>query len=158
MNKTSKYLIHIIFITFLFSITNSSYAEEINYSEILENIADEISTLKESYPQLAEFSTTKNLQTESLTISYEYKTHEPKRRGGWTSGVPNPDPDGLWFYIDLHDPNSIAQIHTQPVVQKGVVGEKEVMFLILEGEKTKPLSGKIWEILKNNGISLKQRP
>lgn len=158
MNKPSKYLIHIIFIAFLFSITSCSYAEEVNYSETLKKIANEISVLKESYPQLADFSPTKNLQTESLTISYEYKTHEPTHRGGWTAGVPNPDPDGLWFYIDLHDPNSLAQIHTQPVVQKGAIGDKEVMFLILEGKKTKHVSEKIWEILKNNGIELKQQP
>jgi len=125
-----------------------------NYSELLKKIGNEISALRRDYPQLADFSPAKHVQLESLIISYEYKTHEPPRRGGWTSGVPHPDPDGVWFYIDFHDPNSMAQIHTQPVVPKGRIGDKAVMFLILEGNKTKPLSGKIWEILKNNGITI----
>lgn len=130
-------------------------AEDVDYPALLEQIGKEITVLRATYPQLADFSPAKHVQTETLKISYGYKTHEATHAGGWTSGVPNPDPDGIWFYLDFHDPKSTNQIHTQPFVQRGMIGEKEVMFLILEGENTKSVYGKIWEILKTNGVSTK---
>ncbi len=156
MNKFYQFLINIFLIALTFSTGNVSRADELNYSEIVKNIGNEISALQKNYPQLVDFSPAKHVQLKSLEISYEYKTHEPARAGGWTSGVPNPDPDGIWFYIDFHDPQSTAQIHTQPIVTKGIIGKKEVMFLILEGDNTKRLHGKIWEILKKNGVAVKE--
>jgi hypothetical protein len=83
-------------------------------------------------------------------IGYAFHTHPPQRRGGWTSGVPNPDDDGIWFHIDLHDPDSQAQIHTQPVVfTKVKLGKKIAFLLMLEGGKTKPAAGRIWEIIQD---------
>ena len=66
--------------------------------------------------------------------------------------MPNPDDDGVWFYIDFHDPGSMAQIHTQPVVPKGVLGDKRAMVLILEGAETKPLADSIRDVLRKNGV------
>ena len=112
-----------------------------------------IEALKKDYPQLAGFSASKSCQVDALTISHEFKTHPPARRGGWTSGVPNPDPDGIWFYIDIHSPDSTAQIHTQPVVEQLCLGKRRVQFLILEGEKTKPVAGAIRAVLLANGVA-----
>jgi hypothetical protein len=72
---------------------------------------------------------------------------------GWTSGVPNPDDDGIWFYLDFHDPDSMAQIHTQPWVgRKMCLGKKIAWLLILEGQKTKPLAREILSILEKYGV------
>ncbi|MFC1523291.1 hypothetical protein ACFL6N_00735 [Thermodesulfobacteriota bacterium] len=155
--KELRFLIPTLLILFTISHHNSACAEELNYSEILENIGKEIAALREEYPQLIEFLPDQHVHIKSLKISYGYKTHKATHRGGWTSGVPNPDPGGIWFYIDFHDPKSSAQIHTQPMVRKGVIGNKEVIFLILEGEKTRSVNKKIWEILKRNSISIKTR-
>jgi len=91
---------------------------------------------------------------ERLTITYSYSTHEPQGRPGWAGSVPNPNADGVWFYIDFHDPDSQAQIHTQPVTVPLCFGDKRVSFLILEGKKTKPVGEKIRTILEKHGIKL----
>ena len=124
-----------------------------DYPGILAAVARDIAALKDQFPQLAEFSADKT-DVDDFRISYDYHTHAPTHRGGWTSGVPNPDQDGVWFHLDFHDPDSMAQIHTQPVVPMGRLGTKVVMLLILEGRKTKPLAGKLWEILRLYGVKL----
>ena len=118
----------------------------------LRAIAQDIEKLKNEFPQLKEFSLTKSLDSKRLVISYDFHTHEPERRVGWTGGVPNPDDDGIWFYIDFHERDSQAQIHTQPVTIPLSLGKKRVSFLILQGQKTKSLESHIMSILKKNGI------
>ncbi len=92
-----------------------------------------------------------------MSISYGYKTHRSQRAGGWAAIVPNPDEDGVWFYIDFHEPNSTAQIHTQPVVPPLFFWDKKVMFLILEGKRTKELAGVLREILLRHGVTTEPR-
>ena len=123
------------------------------YQKFIVKVAQDIEGIKKDYAQLAEFSIEKHCDPDELKIRYGYKTHRSKRRGGWTAGVPNPDDDGIWFYIDLHDPDSTRQIHTQPATIKPYYRDKRVMFLILEGKKTKKARGKLYEILKNNGAA-----
>lgn len=113
----------------------------------LRSIASDIEQLKNGYPQLQEYSAEKNIDLERLVIEYSYKTHDSELRGGWTSGVPNPDPDGIWLYIDMHEPNSAAQIHIQPEMPNLCYGDKRVAFLILEGAKTKTVKAEISRIL-----------
>ncbi len=124
----------------------------------MKKISEEISKLKESYPQLKEFSINKAADLENLKVDYSYHTHKSERSGGWTSGVPNPDPDGIWFYIDLHKKDSTAQIHTQPITGTSLgIGNKIVCFLILEGTATKSVTGEILSILEKNGAKSLQR-
>lgn len=127
---------------------------EINYKAVISNIANDILKLKKDYPQMADFNIKNNLYEDRLIITYEYNTHEPIYRGGWSSSVPNPDDDGIWFYIDIHDQNSIAQIHTQPVVpefQKLQIGNKILFMLIMQGKKTKSISSELYKILQHYG-------
>ena len=113
--------------------------------------------MKKTYPQLKEFSIDKNADIENLKVDYSYHTHTSERTGGWTSGVPNPDADGIWFYVDLHDKDSTAQIHTQPVTGTSLqFGKKRVCFLILQGAATQSVSGKIKSILQANGAKAVQ--
>jgi len=128
------------------------HASDSNYLKTIQKIAEEIATLKADYPQLKDFYADKAVEKENLAISYGFKTHQASRGAGWVAAVPNPDEDGIWFYIDFHDPNSTRQIHTQPVIAPAYIGDKKVTFLILEGKKTKPIEGKIWQILKKNGV------
>lgn len=128
------------------------HASSASHEEALERIALAIERLKGSYPQLADFSVSQHLDRGGLTISYGYHTHRSRRRGGWTAGVPNPDPDGVWLHIDFHDPGSTAQIHTQPVVPELRYRDKRVMFLILEGERTRRLAGALDRILRDEGV------
>ena len=122
-----------------------------DYSETLKSAALEIEGLRHDYPQLMEFSVIKHVSAEDVRIDYEYHTHEPEITAGWLSGVPHPDDDGIWFFIDFHDPGSTAQIHTQPMTVPICLGDKKVSFLILEGKATKPLYGSIWKILEKYG-------
>lgn len=115
-------------------------------------IGQGIANLRDQFPQLREFSVSKNVLSQRLIITYDYHTHRSQIRGGWRRQVPEPDDDGLWFYIDLHDPASTAQIHTQPVMQPYCFEDKQLSFLILEGKKTKPVSDEIWAILKQHGV------
>ncbi len=119
--------------------------------EILRSIARGIEELKSEYLQLTDFTVEKNFDSSHLVIDYSFHTHEPKRTGGWTSGVPSPDEDGIWFYIDIHDSNSTAQIHTQPVTVPICLGDKRVAFLRLEGTRTKSIGADVWKILKRHG-------
>lgn len=124
-----------------------------DYSKTLQSIAQDIATLKNEFPQLVEFLPTKNAEDERLVISYGYHTHRAEHIGGWTSGVPNPDDDGVWFYIDFHEADSQAQIHTQPMtIDNMCLGAKRASFLMLEGQKTKSLEGPMWTILQNHGV------
>jgi hypothetical protein len=127
-------------------------AVEPDYSKIIQAIAQDIAGLKTEFKQLKMFSPATCADLERLTISYGYSTHQPQHRAGWRAGVPNPNEDGVWFYIDLHDPNSQAQIHTQPVTMPLCFGDKRVSFLILEGKKTKSVGGRIGAILRKHGI------
>ncbi len=126
-------------------------ATEINYKETLIGVAHRIEALNKDFPQLKGFSAVKNTSIENMNISYEYHTHWPQHRGGWRSGVPEPDADGIWFYLDFHDPDSSAQIHTQPLVRKMCLENKIAFLLILEGKDTKPVVGAIWKIMENYG-------
>ena len=119
----------------------------------MERIARDIADLKTNYPQLADFSVAEHLKADKHQISYGYHTHRPTGRGGWTSAVPNPDEDGIWFYIDLHSPESTLQIHTQPTATPYCVGAMRLSFLSLEGARTKSVEGAIWNILERHGAT-----
>lgn len=126
--------------------------DHFDYRRLIAVIAGDIEGLKETYPQLEDFAVAKHLRADRHEIWYSYHTHEPSRHGGWTSGVPNPDADGIWFHIDFHDPDSNSQLHTQPVtVAPHCMGNMRVFFLSLEGAKTKSINGAIWGILKKHG-------
>jgi hypothetical protein len=123
-----------------------------DYWKPLQAIARDIAKLETDFPQLRDFSPTKNGDIRRLALDYGYHTHQAQHRGGWTSEVPNPDDDGIWFYIDFHEPDSRAQIHTQPVVAKLCLADKRVSFLILEGKNTKSVAGRIGNILRSHGV------
>lgn len=117
-------------------------------------IARDIEDLRGTYPQLRDFSSQENMNAKSLAISYAYRTHKATHPGGWTAGVPNPDDDGIWFYLDFHDPSSTSQIHTQPMTGiRQCLGRKRVGFLLLEGPKTTSVNGAVWRILKKYGVA-----
>jgi len=138
----------------LVSCSSAVVSETLDHSTILKNIAKDISGISSKYPQLKGFSASESINAENLSITYSHHTHKAEHIGGWTAQVPNPDPDGIWFYIDLHDPKSTRQIHTQPAkFRSWYIANKELSFLILEGKDTESIEVAIWEILKINGIS-----
>lgn len=123
----------------------------------MEAVARDIAKMKDRHPQLRDYSPDRNLDVENQRIVYAFRTHRARHSGGWTSGVPNPDPDGVWFHIDLHDPESSAQIHTQPIAPDfGRIDGKVVWFLLLEGTHTKSLAGEMASIL--NGLGAHSDP
>jgi hypothetical protein len=132
--------------------TAASEPNLVPYQLTIGRIAEAIERLNAEYPQLADFSSRNHCDRTKLVIDYGHNTHRALRRGGWTSGVPNPDEDGVWFYIDFHHPASQRQIHTQPMVPRYRYEDKKVMFLILEGEETKSISAAIFQILRDNGV------
>ena len=135
------------------ALLSAGSASAFDYRRSIEGIAHDIEGLKDSHPQLKDFSVAANLKADKHQISYGYHTYRPTRRGGWTSAVPNPDEDGIWFYIDFHDPASTLQIHTQPAAIPYCVGAMRLTFLSLEGTKTKSVEGAIWNVLKKHGAT-----
>ena len=127
-----------------------------DYSQTIRLIASDIEGLKSSYPQLADFTAEVYCDVAGLVIDYAYKTHRAEGRPGWAGGVPNPDNDGVWFRIDFHDPDSMEQIHTQPVTEDLRYRDKKVSFLILQGSGTTDLGQSLDAILKKRGIRLKR--
>ena len=127
-------------------------AEEYRYRDFIKRVCDDIVELKKSCPQLKAFLPDKHADPDRFMIDYSYKTHPADAVGGWVSGVPNPDPGGIWFHIDLHDEASTAQIHTQPRTAIQLhYGDKKICFLILEGAATASVSGEIMAILERHG-------
>jgi hypothetical protein len=109
------------------AVAQSGSTGESQHREFIRGVSEDIAKLKERYPQLQEFSPAEHADIAQLKMSYGYRTHGAERGGGWSGAVPNPNPDGIWFYIDLHDPDSKAQIHTQPVPNSyGRLGDKSV--------------------------------
>ena len=129
----------------------SRSASEYQARQFVERVSHDLAALKSNYPQLVEFSRSKATDIANLKIVYGFHTHRVDHPGGWTASVPNPDPDGLWFYIDVHDATSNAQIHTQPQNGSICFGTNRVSFLILEGPRTRPLGAAIWRILQKHG-------
>jgi len=138
--------------------TQSAQPRESTYAEVLCAIAGDIEAGKDDYPQLAEFTAATNCDPERLEISYGYHTHRSKRRGGWAAAVPNPDDDGVWFHLDFHDPNSRAQIHTQPVVFSRHFRSKRVMLLLLDGSKTRSIGPLLNEAMTAHGVETGRVP
>jgi hypothetical protein len=132
-------------------------AAQQDYLNVLQAVARDIAGLRGEFPQLKEFSPAVNVNPKGIAgpaIDYGYHTHRAKQAGGWTSGVPNPNDDGVWFWIDVHDADTRAQIDTQPMTGAALcLDDKRVQFLILEGKKTKSVGGRIWAILKDHGVA-----
>lgn len=122
------------------------------YQLAIRDIAKSIEKLKPKYPQLAEFSVAKNLDIGNLRIDYQYKTHR-KYGGGWQSGVPNPDEDGIWFHIDFHSFYEHNQFYTQKLRgdSYGFL-DKEFSYEILEGSKVRSIDKELYSIFKKKGI------
>ncbi|MFO0552060.1 MAG: hypothetical protein U0271_26980 [Polyangiaceae bacterium] len=120
--------------------------------ETLQAIAERVRALGGECPQLRSFDPSQHLHADGLVITYDYHTHRSTGLGGWTAAVPNPDPDGIWLYIDIHDAFSEAQIHTQPMVPVYDVGGRQVLFmLVLEGSQVPSCAQKLQEILASYG-------
>jgi len=117
-------------------------------------IGKDIAALKTKFPQLAEFSVSRDVQSRKLLIEYDYHTHESRDAGGISALLPNPNRDGVWFRIDFHDPASTLQIHTQPIVPPYCFEDKKFFFLILEGKRTNPLENALWTIFLRHGVKL----
>jgi hypothetical protein len=121
-------------------------------SDAIERIGVGIAKLKDKFPELRQFSVSQNVHSERWAIDYAYHTHTARNRAGWAGGVPNPDDDGVWFFIDFHRPDSQLQIDSQPVVPPYCLGDKLVMFLILEGKKTGPVGDAVWQVVEQQGV------
>lgn len=133
--------------------SHAATATGVDHQATLVDVAKDIAALKAEFPQLKDFSPA-NLDRQTLSISYRFRTHEPRPGAGWTAGVPAPDVDGVWFHLDFHDPGSTAQIHTQPAEAGSgeCIGGMKVSFLIREGAQTPSLNGPIWRILRKHGV------
>ena len=124
-------------------------------------IGQDIANLKAKFPQLREFSVSKDVLSERLIITYEYHTHiyqigGSSRSNPWTGSRarawPEPDDDGVWLYIDFHDPASGSRYDAQPGDPQDCFEDKKVQFSILQGKKTNPAADEIREILKRHGV------
>jgi hypothetical protein len=125
---------------------------EIDYAATLTAIAQDLDALGATYPALVDFAPATHLDVAALTITYAHRTGPPQGRGGWTAGVPHPQPDGVWLRIDIHAADSTAQVHTQPMTAPLCLGARRVSFLILEGERIRPVAGAIDAILRRHGV------
>jgi len=127
-----------------------------DYKILCSNIANDIESLKYKFPQLKEFDVASHFDRNSCKIQYEYKCHSSNLTGGWASGVPNPDSDGVWFYIGFWDENnpeeSSRQINIQPFSPVWHIKKRRVTYLILEGKNTEKINPAILDILISYGL------
>lgn len=138
-----------LFILFLGTVNGA----EIDRASILIKIAKNIEALKKDYPQLVAFKAPNSFKSKNYDISYAYKTVRAPKTGGWTSGVPHPTNDGVWFYISIHDVNSTRQIHTQPEMFKATyIGKYQFQLLLLQGKNTKNLNSALWNTFRKHGV------
>jgi hypothetical protein len=121
-------------------------------SDTIQRIGAGIAQLKDQFPQLRNFSVSEHVHPERLAIEYGYHTHAARNMAGWAGGVPNPDADGVWFSIDFHSPDSLLELDWQPGVPSDCFGDKLVLFLVLEGEKTKSVEAAVWQLLWQQGV------
>jgi hypothetical protein len=124
----------------------------VSFPETCEAIARDLEMLTKEYAQLADY---RAVDHRNCTFGYAYRTDPPQGGGGWSGATPHPQPDGIWFYIGIYDPNgpdATAQIHTQPGVPNWWIGSRKVMFLIKEGAQTKKAGPAIFKVLENNGL------
>jgi hypothetical protein len=136
---------------FVFMSLGSIMAED-SPSDAIERIGAGIANLRAEFPQLNSFSVSQHVHAERWEIEYGYHTHRVWNRAGWVGGVPNPDDDGVWFFIDFHRPDSQRQIDRQPVVPPYCFGEEQVLFLILQGKNTKSVADAVWQVLEQQGV------
>jgi hypothetical protein len=114
-------------------------------------IAADIEALRPRFPALVEYRASA-AQRSDCYISYGWHT-SPGHGAGWAGGVPNPDPDGVWFYIGIYDPagpEAQSQINTQPVTPDWRLGSRKVTFLVLEGESG--IGAAIHDVLSRHGL------
>ena len=121
-------------------------------AEVLCSIADDIAALRPRYPQLAGFRTAKHCDPQQLEIGYQHHCDPPRGGAGWRGATPDPRPDGIWLHIDFHEPDSMAQIHTQPVVVRRTFRKLDVMVLMVEGQDVPSVSVEIQAILDRHGV------
>ncbi len=121
--------------------------------QVLCSIAADIQALRGSHPQLREFRAAKHCNPDALVIGYQYHCDPPAGGAGWRGGTPNPKPDGIWLHLDFHDPDSTAQIHTQPVVMPRTFRQRDVMLLVVQGEASPPLGPELEAILQRHGVT-----
>jgi hypothetical protein len=117
-------------------------------------IAADLETLRPQFPALVEYRGD-TAQKHACWIEYGWHTHRSTGTGGWTSGVPNPDRDGVWFYIGIYDPNgpeASSQINTQPMTPNWWLGDRKVMVLFLAGDDVHGLGEQVMVVLTKHGL------
>ncbi|MGC4092756.1 MAG: hypothetical protein QM756_33715 [Polyangiaceae bacterium] len=113
--------------------------------------------LKPKYSALAEFDASharRELHADDCIISYGYRTHPSTARGGWARATPEPDPDGVWFYVGAWDPEGPerhSQIDTQAGFSTYRFGRQHLTVLIKDCQK-QPLRGALWKVLRRHGV------
>ena len=115
-------------------------------------IARELETLTKQFAQLASY---RAVDQKDCRISYKHNTLPPSGRGGgYSAGIPRPEPDGIFLYISIWDPNATDnwQLDTQPA-SFFTLGNRRVTIVISEGDKTKRAAGAIQAILERHGMT-----
>ncbi|MEO8554116.1 MAG: hypothetical protein ABI678_29275 [Kofleriaceae bacterium] len=118
------------------------------------SIAEDLETLRPQFPALREYRGS-TAERRDCYISYGWHTHRSQGGAGWAAGVPNPDPDGVWFYIGIYDPagaEARSQINSQPMTPDWRLGSRKVTFLVLEGEQASGLGAAILDVLSHHGM------
>ena len=118
-----------------------------------EAIATDIEGLRPRFPALVEYRAS-TAERRDCYISYGWHTHRGSG-AGWAGSVPNPDRDGVWFYIGIYDPagpDAESQINTQPMTPDRRLGSRKVMFLVLEGEAAPGVGAAILDVLSRHGM------
>lgn len=117
-------------------------------------IARDLEAEKSDFPQLRGFSAREHCDGVQLVISYEHACDPPQGGGGWSGATPAPRADGIWLHLDFHDPRSMAQIHTQPVVLPRRYGALDVTLLLREGSATHSIGPTLEAIMARHGVTM----
>jgi len=123
--------------------------------QLCHDIARSIERLKPRFDQLAEFSDARNVLADGV-ISYDYKTHPSVVRGGWRSGWPVANSDGIALHIDIWDESdphrsqlNDQRAETRPYAR---IGAWRVTFIMSEGNAVAPVYDSVYQILLAKGL------
>lgn len=119
-------------------------------------IARDIAALKPVFPALKDFDPAAAVAPGAGELVYEYRCRVSTEAVGWHAGVPQPQPDGVWFLLRLWDPADPAAadspLNTQPLQPVRHLAGSRVTFLYRAGQDVAGLEDALLGVLRKHGL------
>jgi hypothetical protein len=115
-------------------------------------IGRDIEALAERYPALEKFDAHRHLDLERSSIAYEYRVKRVVvERGIKRELVVQPDPEGLYLFIDFHPDVEANESRAQVFRGHYRNRDRRVTYVARPGERTGDLGERLWTIMHHHG-------